>query len=420
MRRRVAVVAFSIVTSAASEPLSLRVLPQAHPGPVDFRLASVSGDGRFVAFVSEASLLPGDTNGTSDIYVFEMNSGRLELASVSDAGAASSGSSSHPHLSRDGRFLVFDSVADNLAADAPSSCPTVYLRDRSAGTTRAIVRSSANPARVVCGSRPVVSGDGRVVAFESHATDLVDGIDANGNGADVYVVDTQAARTSRISVDKTGRQDAVGSSYGSSISVDGRYVAFTSTACLDRNLAGRRRHAPAERCPAQVYARDRFAAVTRPVMAMNEAWPNGPTHSAALSADGRYVTFGSTATNLVPGPPTRTGRCISMISQEARMSSSVIHRMGGPATPRAPGRRSAGEVDSSSFSPSLPIWSVAAGVQTRIAITTSSPTYSCWTAERASSAVSAAVPQGNPGGRRASAPHWTRPGAWSPFRHAIL
>jgi Tol biopolymer transport system component len=288
------------VILADPDPSIYRTAVQSHPGPIDAPLAAVSGDGAFVAFESLAQLVPADTNATHDIYVLHVSSGSIELASVSPDGAASNGSSSRRALSHDGRFLVFESVASDITPDGQPSCPTrgtVFLRDRHERTTRAIARASTDPSRVVCADQPAISSDGSTIAFASTALDLVADVDANGIGRDVYVVEKSTGVTSRISVDHDGRQHAAGTSFGPAISADGRYVAFTSTACLDRQPSIETRGG--DPCPAQVYVRDRAAGRTRAVMGMAGNWPDGPTYGASISVDGRYVAFTSTATNLV-------------------------------------------------------------------------------------------------------------------------
>jgi Tol biopolymer transport system component len=277
-----------------------RTALQRDSGPILTGVSAISGDGAFVGFESLANLVPGDTNSSSlsDIYVLDVRSGRIELISMGVDGSPANGSSSTPSLSSDGRYVVFDTIASNLGLDKVPDCVTVFLRDRLAGTSRAVVRAFGDPSRVLCGSRPAVSNDGKLIAFESTSVDLVDGIDENGPGMDVYVTDVIAGTTSRVSVDNQGQQQPVGASSRASISGDGRYVAFTSTACIDRPRRATQGpvHPP---CSRQVYVHDRVTARTRPVRAVGGNWPDAPTFGAAISAEGRYVAFTSTATNIV-------------------------------------------------------------------------------------------------------------------------
>jgi Tol biopolymer transport system component len=261
---------------------------------------SLSADGAFVAFESLANLAAGDTNSSSvsDIYVLDVNSGGIELASIGHDGSPATGSSSTPSLSGDGRYVAFDSIASNLVADKVPNCVTVFLRDRRANTSRAVVRASADHSRILCGNRPAISNDGRVIAFESTSADLVDGVDENGVGTDVYVTDVSVGTMSRVSVGDQGKPHPVGASGHAAMSGDGRYVVFTSTACIDRARPEVRGVVQAP-CLRQVYLHDRLTARTVAVRAAGGTWPNGPTFGAAISSEGRYVAFTSTATNIV-------------------------------------------------------------------------------------------------------------------------
>ena len=107
----------------------------------------------------------------------------------------------------------------------------IVLRDRWTGVSRTLVRPGESATG---GSRGgTISADGRTVVFASSSTDLVDGPDANGSGDDVYRFDVPSATFSRVSLDTAGRQSSVGASFAPSVSADGKYVAFSSTAPLD-------------------------------------------------------------------------------------------------------------------------------------------------------------------------------------------
>ena len=298
MRMQIATIV--ALTLFQSDPSIYRTARQSDSGPILTGVLSMSADGGFVAFETLANLLPGDTNSSSlsDIYVLDVNSGRVELASIGLDGSPATGSSSTPTLSSDGRYVAFDSIASNLVPDKMPNCVTVFVRDRRTSTSRAIVRASVDHSRVLCAYRPAMSNDGRVIAFESSAVDLVDGVDENGVATDVYVSEVSVGTMSRVSVDSQGKQQSVGGSSQAAISGDGRYVAFTSTACMDRTRPAIQGTAQAP-CSRQVYVHDRYETRTRAIRAMSGKWPNGPTFSAAISSDGRYVAFTSTATNVV-------------------------------------------------------------------------------------------------------------------------
>jgi Tol biopolymer transport system component len=295
---RRASVTMAVLLAFNGEPSLWRTAPQRDPGPVRRPTASVSRDGAFIAFESFARLSAADSNSASlsDIYVLDVNNGTIELISINQAGSGSDGTSSSPRLNHDGRYVVFESVASNLVSERAPACTTVFLRDRLQGTTRAVARERESE-RLLCAHQPSLSDDGRFVAFESSATDLVVGSDANADSADVYVLDLTTGVSSRVSVDDRGVQHPIGRSYSAAISGNGRFVAFTSTACLNRALP-RPEHERRKDCPAQIYVRDRLTARTRPIATITGQSPNQPTHSAAISADGRFIAFASTATNL--------------------------------------------------------------------------------------------------------------------------
>ncbi len=257
--------------------------------PSDVPAVSVSADGRFVAFSSNARLAPGDGNTASDLYVLDRVTGSVSLETP--VTGEHSGSASAPQLSASGRFLVYEALAVTAGIPARS----IMLRDRLAGVTRAL------PGRVApqSGSRsPRISSAGDRVAFSSSATDLVEGADANGPGEDVYVFDVVSARYERVSVDNRGRQSATGTSFGPAMSADGRYVAFSSNARLDdASIASEKRGAIVN-----VFLRDTLRGITiRISVAAGDSLANGPSYDPSVSDDGRYVAFVSEATNLVKG-----------------------------------------------------------------------------------------------------------------------
>ncbi len=191
-------------------------------------LCSISADGRHVAFYSDASnLVSGDTNGSGDIFVRDRQTGQTTRVSVASDGTEGSGLTQLPAISADGRFVAFASSAASLATGDTNGTTDIFVRDLQAGqTTRVSVASDGAQSNGPGGSS-AISADGRYVAFSSDATNLV-GDDTNGTG-DVFVHDRQTGQTTRISVDSTGAQ-AGGVSSIPSISADGRYVAFHSDA----------------------------------------------------------------------------------------------------------------------------------------------------------------------------------------------
>jgi Tol biopolymer transport system component len=255
--------------------------------------ASLSGDGRFVAFESSVRLVPADVNESGDIYVLDRETGKLTLESVTPDGHSTNGTSSNPHLSGDGRWLLFESSSTNLFGTGARTRTDLILRDRLTGTMRGLTRPLPVDDVVNSSAGSVISADGRVVAFASHDTTLVADGDANGGDNDIYVLTLETGRIVRASVTSGGVQPAAGSSFGPSLNADGTMVAFTSTADLDRGGAAFER--------TQVWVRDLVHGTTRLVSASTNGAPgNMASHSASISGDGRLVAFSSGASNLGP------------------------------------------------------------------------------------------------------------------------
>ena len=194
---------------------------------------SISADGRYVAFQSfSTNLVSGDTNGQTDVFVRDRQSGTTERVSVDSVGTQGNGFSYWHSISADGRYVAFRSYADNLVSGDTNGQPDVFVHDRQNGTTeRASVGSGGVQGNGISYFASI-SADGRYVAFASEASDLVSG-DTNGQ-PDVFVRDRRNGTTERVSVDSVGAQGN-GFSYWHSISADGRYVAFYSYA---DNLVG--------------------------------------------------------------------------------------------------------------------------------------------------------------------------------------
>jgi Tol biopolymer transport system component len=195
---------------------------------------SLSADGRYVAFGSEATnLVANDANGTApDIFVRDRQLGQTELVSVNSAGVQGNGPSNNPAISADGSRVAFWSNATNLVPNDTNFDPDIFVHDRGTGQTeRASVASDGTEAND-SSNQYAISADGRYVVFESAASNLVPG-DSNGL-EDIFWHDTQTGKTERASVATNGAQ-AAGQNFAPSISADGLLVAFVSAA---RNLSG--------------------------------------------------------------------------------------------------------------------------------------------------------------------------------------
>ena len=334
---------------------------------------AISADGRYVTFTSIATnLVAGDTNDTQDVFVHDIVAATTTRVSVASTGAQADGFSDNPAISADGRYITFDSTASNLVAGDDNDSQDVFLRDTVTGTTSlasvmgytpaisadgryvtinsgaALVADDTNEAYDVFlrdtgtgttsrvsvdstgteangssdSSAPIaISADGRYVTFQSAASNLVAG-DTNGE-YDVFLRDTVAGTTSRVSVDSTGSQ-ANDFSDGSAISADGRYVTFTSFAS---NLVGGDTNGHSD-----AFVHDMVTGTTARVsLDSTNAQGNDGSRSDAISADGRYVTFTSNATNLVAGD-TNDSRDVfvrdRILATTTRLSVDVIGREG--------------------------------------------------------------------------------------------
>jgi hypothetical protein len=254
---------------------------------------SISSDGQYVAFLSNATnLVPGDTNDSSDVFVYDRQSAITTRVSVASSGAQGNDYSCCPSLSADGRFVAFSSSASNLVGSDTNGVDDIFLRDRQSGTTaRLSVDSFGVEANQASGFPPSISADGRFVAFESLATNLVSG-DTNGV-EDVFIRDRQSGSTTRVSVASTGEQ-AGGPSYLPAISPEGSYVGFTSMAS---NLVAGDTNSVMD-----VFVHDRQSAETQRIsLDSSDGQGNGESFRASLSAGGAAVAFTSFASNLVPG-----------------------------------------------------------------------------------------------------------------------
>jgi Tol biopolymer transport system component len=254
---------------------------------------AMSSDARYVAFRSFASnVVPGDANGFSDVFVRDRFSGAMELVSVSTGGQQGNQGCDTPiAISGDGRHVAFASAASNLAAGDTNNDMDVFVRDRVAGTTtRASVSSTGIQANADC-RFPSISADGRYVAFISTASTLVPG-DSNFF-YDVFVHDMVTGATVRASVGSAGEQSN-GNSFGPVLSTDGRFLGFTS---LATNLA------PADfNNSRDAFVHDMVTGETKRV-SVDSSGNEGNSDSVftSFSADARFVAFHGGASNLVPG-----------------------------------------------------------------------------------------------------------------------
>jgi Tol biopolymer transport system component len=252
---------------------------------------AISADGRYVAFDSYASnLVRGDTNGVGDVFVRDLATGTTARVSLNSHETQGNDHSDGPAISADGRHVAYVSIASNLAPGDTGGFWDVFVRDRSAGTTRQVSVSSHEVPGNDDSGGPAISANGRYVAFDTLASNLVKG-DTNA-AYDVFVRDLATGTTRRVSVDSHEVQGDAPSA-DPAISAGGRFVAFASDAHLVGGDTGE---------IGDVFVRDRATGTTHRVsVSSHEIQGNGHSGSPVISADGRYVAFSSAATNLVRG-----------------------------------------------------------------------------------------------------------------------
>src|SRR5215207_6210961 len=196
---------------------------------------SISADGRYVAFKSYApNLVAGDGNGMPDAFVRDRLAGTTERVSVRDngTGAGAAGRETwEPRISADGAVVVFMSDAPDLVAGDTNNAFDVFAYDRAMRRIQRVSTTSAGQGLALAATHPDVSGDGRYVVFESPAAfAAVTPADADGE-MDVFLKDRTTGTTSLMSADATGR-NTTGWSGRPTISDDGSVVAFESNATL--------------------------------------------------------------------------------------------------------------------------------------------------------------------------------------------
>ena len=256
---------------------------------------AISDDGRFIAFESSAdNLVNGDTNGAVDVFVHDRLTGTTSRVSVDSSGIEANGWSGSAAISGNGRFVAFYSDASNLVSEDTNGFGDIFVHDRLTGvTTRVSVDSSgaeANAPPPDDFTNTSISGDGRFVVFSSDASNLVSG-DAN-NAQDVFVHDLQTGQTMRASVASDGAE-ANASSGSPEISSSGRYVTFSSSAT---NLVAGDTNSKSD-----VFVHDlQTGSTTRVSMNSSGEQADEGSGSPDISGDGRYVVFLSNSNNLAP------------------------------------------------------------------------------------------------------------------------
>lgn len=279
--------------------------------------ATISANGRFVAFSSAASnLVPGDTDNKTDVFVFDRLTKKMSCISCNSIGLNSESNS--PSISADGRLMAFVSSG----WDGSSDRSDVYVHDRQQNKVVQVSVNSENIAGDQASSEPFISANGRFVAFSSWSSNLVSTTTNEYYEHHVFVRDLQKKKTTRISVNSDGLPgNAFSVSSSPALSADGRFVAFASRAT---NLVPNDNNFRTD-----IFIHDRLTGKTERVSvdsSGNEG--NGDSHytelenpwiidsgmcacfttvdpffigsgSPSITADGRFVAFDSSASNLI-------------------------------------------------------------------------------------------------------------------------
>ena len=262
--------------------------------------ADISGGGRYVVFESDAdNLVPEnvleDSGGYNDIFLKDLETNVTQRINLAYNGYQANSNSYNPQISNNGRYVVFESYADNLVPDDNNNRTDIFIRDLFGGTIERISLTADNTETNRDSYNPSVSADGRYVVFESDSNNFVAG-DTNGyHGTDVFIRDLVEGTTKRVSVAVDG-SEGNNRSYNASISTNGRYVVFESDADnLVPNDNNNRR---------DIFVRDLTEGTTQRVSVAGDGFDteaNGNSSNASISANGRYVFFESNADNLISG-----------------------------------------------------------------------------------------------------------------------
>ncbi|MEK0316992.1 fibronectin type III domain-containing protein [Cohnella sp. 56] len=280
----------SIANAVYGLPVKISAAPGGAAGTGDSKSASVSGDGRFVAFASASTnLIEGDTNGKQDIFLRDRVAGTTKRISLGTGGAQADGDSYAPYVSFDGNYVLFTSKAKNLIANDANGNEDLFLYDAMSGTVERAAEFVPGSEFAGTGSSYQISADGRYVAYAGKPS-------SSGN-CDIWLLDRRTKKTTLIT-----RQSYIYETTRSrlSISADGRYVAFDS---YSRDIV------PDD--TGSVFSGTKYRDVYLYDTALGEMKkisraPDGKTGNASsqypvVSADGRYVAYKSAANNIVPG-----------------------------------------------------------------------------------------------------------------------
>lgn len=325
MKGKAAVMAILLILSSAAataaETTIISRKSQRKPSNAASGEPATSETGQFVVFRSAATNLDSDRckNGFTHIFVRDRNTGTIRCVSVNSNDRQGDRDSLAPSISADGRFIAFTSPATNLDEDrCDNGFHQIYVRDRVSGTTRCISVNSNDRNGNQDSHASSISDDGRFIAFDSAATNLTGNKCDNGFNH-VFVHDRSTGKTTCVSVRSNG-DEANGDSFDPSISADGRVVVFSTATNLSARCDNGNSH---------IYIHNLDTGENHCLSRNNEGQQsNGNSALARVSGDGRFVVFQSDSTNV-------TRRCVNGAMQifvrdlvEGRITCASIDNRG--------------------------------------------------------------------------------------------
>jgi flagellin len=255
--------------------------------------SSVSDDGRYIAFASMSTNLSlDDADSGLDIFLHDVQTSQTTLISKATDGTKGQGLSTFPQISGDGRFVVFSSISNNLVAGDTNNSYDVFLHNVQTGQTTLISKATdgtiGNDDSTVAG----ISDDGRYIVFQSSANNLDIGVGDTNGVSDIFLHDTQTGTTNLISKADDGSLSN-GYSLPAKISDDGNFVVYSSDA---NNLVAGDTNGLRD-----VFLYDVAADTTARISKADDGTQgDGWSHAANINSDGRYIAFSSNSSNLVP------------------------------------------------------------------------------------------------------------------------
>lgn len=319
------------------------------PGDGNSGSPSVSADGQVVVFWSDSTnLVDNEAAIALNVFIHDRVTRTTDKVSRSSSGEAGNGASTEPGLSDDGRFVVFSSIASNLVAGDNRDIWDIFLHDRVTGETKRVSTAVDGSAGNGDSTAPVISADGRYIAFWSFAGNLVTndiesctmGDGNQYNCGDVFVYDQETEGLVRIIANEPRGLGRCGYEIG--ISTDGRRVGFynviydwqadtSEPGGIAPRFSGDGRYVAY--IDGEIILRDRQTGTTLPInRAVDGAPSNGvdgyvphfegcSSGQLSLSANGQVLVFSSTATNLAPGP---ISQCQDILSNALRNCYNVL------------------------------------------------------------------------------------------------